>query len=431
MSVGQYLQHYAEPEIHEFSALQFYYENVLTIPAFDEPESLVSRLKQLNSPDSLLIILVINAPIGCDKVKLQATQNLAKRFKQDCLLIEQYSSTVALLELSEKPKKHLLLVERCVDGYLIPLKEGVGLARKIANDIACKAIASGSINSTWIHNTDADVTLPAHYFNASKTLNPTEVAVALYPFEHIPSQDKQINLYQQLYDISLYYYVEGLRMANSPYAFHTVGSTLLINFHAYALVRGFPKRSAGEDFYLLNKIAKISDVVSMEKPLISIDSRTSDRVPFGTGPALIKISELENPLEDYRYYNPLCFKYLKLILELIPSFWDKQSQIISTSSLEELTPNPNNLDLKLLSLCLEKLKTAEALQHALQNSRKPENYMRHMHNWFDAFKTLKFIHYVRDELTQCGQTSVVVSVLSQEEFISAELRDKCQEANFI
>ena len=48
-----------------------------------------------------------------------------------------------------------------------------------------------------------------------------------------------------------------MKYARSPYAFHTIGSTMAVSANHYAKVRGFPKREAGEDFYLLNKLAKV------------------------------------------------------------------------------------------------------------------------------------------------------------------------------
>ena len=69
----------------------------------------------------------------------------------------------------------------------------------------------------------------------------------------------------RLYEYSLRYYVAGLTYAQSPYAFHTIGSTMAVNAEHYASVRGFPRREAGEDFYLLNKLAKVGSVHTLEE----------------------------------------------------------------------------------------------------------------------------------------------------------------------
>jgi hypothetical protein len=435
MSVGQYLQHYAEAEIQQITELDYYYENILTIPAFDEPESLISKLQQLITPSSVLIILVLNVPDNLHSPDtVYATQALGEKLKNVSRLLKQFSSNIHLLELSETPVRHLLLVERCHEGKCIPAAEGVGLARKIACDIACKIIAMGRINSPWIHTTDADVTLPKDYFRAKEVLNPEEVAVALYPFQHTVNPDPHVHLCQQIYDISLHYYVEGLSWANSPYAFHTIGSTLLINFHAYALARGFPKRAAAEDFYLLNKMAKTSEIVSLKEPVISIDSRMSARVPFGTGPALIKIADFNNPRLEYLYYNPLCFQYLKSWLEMLPELWKNKTDSLSLTLLQQILTNVNRndkvIELEILLSCLQSLGLEKALKHAIQNSRSQESFIRHLHNWFDAFRTLKFIHLVRDSLATENQPSVpLATLLAEANFLTERLKSEIIKVN--
>ena len=85
------------------------------------------------------------------------------------------------------------------------------------------------------------------------------------------------------------YYVAGLAMAGSRYAHHSLGSTIAVHAKTYAAVRGYPKRSAGEDFYLLNKICKLAPVERLAGPALSIEARISARVPFGTGPALRRL----------------------------------------------------------------------------------------------------------------------------------------------
>src|SRR5690606_17786041 len=92
-----------------------------------------------------------------------------------------------------------------------------------------------------------------------------------------------------LYEISLRSYEYGLAYAGSPYAFQTLGSTLALNPAAYAKVRGFPKRLAGEDFYILNKLIKIGPIYLRNDRCLQIKDRPSQRVPFGTGTSVFKI----------------------------------------------------------------------------------------------------------------------------------------------
>ena len=88
--------------------------------------------------------------------------------------------------------------------------------------------------------------------------------------------------------------------------------------HAYAAVRGFPKRSAAEDFYLLNKIRKVGLVHSLNAQPIQLTMRASKRVPFGTGPAVEKIMTM-NDIWQMPTYDPAVFTELRNHLRSHPN----------------------------------------------------------------------------------------------------------------
>ncbi|MDG2091439.1 MAG: hypothetical protein P8J61_10170 [Gammaproteobacteria bacterium] len=376
MSVEKYLRSYAEDEIEFAEALTGQWQNVICIPVFDEAKTLPALLVRLSTENDLLVLLILNSPESADLAKVR-TQQLGELIKQQFSLQKTVAENCLLLQLNNNGS-NLLLIEH----YSIPDHQGVGLARKIACDIACKLIHQHKLSSHWIHNTDADVTLPEDYFSASQKLS-NDSAAALFAFKHRdnPQEKRQRSL--QLYEYSLYYYVDALIWAGSPYAFQTIGSTLLLHHNYYALARGFPKRSAGEDFYLLNKLRKIGNIQSLSEPVISLSGRPSSRVPFGTGPAINKISELNIPEDEYLFYHPYCFQYLKKWLTLFPTLW--QSKDLKTL-----------LDDELLFSSLVEIGAEEAILHATNNSKNQANFVKHMHNWFDAFKTLKFIHSLRE-----------------------------------
>ncbi len=336
MSVGKYLQDYAESEIELVKNLSYQWQAVVCIPAFDEADTLTILLERLSREHNLLVILILNSPLSASNSEaLFRTQTLAKTFRQQFLLQQSLNETCEL-RLLGNTDSHLLLLEN----YSIPDQQGVGLARKIICDIACQLIHENKILSPWIHNTDADVDLPFDYFDAGLKLK-NGTAAALYPFKHKENPLNKSQLSLQLYEYSLYYYVEALKWASSPYAFHTIGSTLLLHHQHYALARGFPKRAAGEDFYLLNKIKKIGKVKTLTKPVIILSGRSSSRVPFGTGPAINKINELDDPKNDYLYYHPQCFVYLKKWLEVLPLLWKEneleyllEDKLLQTSLIE-------------------------------------------------------------------------------------------------
>ena len=117
------------------------------------------------------------------------------------------------------------------------------------------------------------------------------------------------------YEIFLRYYVLGLSFAKSEYAFHTIGSTMLCTPDAYVKVEGMNKRKAAEDFYFLEKLAKIFPIGEIKSTSIHPSKRGSWRVPFGTGKSVDRY--LSNSRDEYLLYNPKSFVILKTWLEVL------------------------------------------------------------------------------------------------------------------
>jgi len=164
-------------------------------------------------------------------------------------------------------------------------------------------------------------------------------------------------------------------------------------------VRGFPRRAAGEDFYLLNKLAKVGSVLELdansECEAIEITSRKSDRVPFGTGAAVIKITDLEDPLNDFRFYDPMVFEMLGIWLQSWPAIWQSQSTDFASALFSETADKLAGNRQALISGLLG-IKTEQALVHAFKQSKSLGQFTQQMHIWFDAFRALKLIHSLRD-----------------------------------
>jgi hypothetical protein len=272
----------------------------------------------------------------------------------------------------------LLLVERAQS---LPADEGVGLARKIGCDIALALAERGILKSRWLHTTDADAILPDDYFSAAESL--VDYAAIAHPFRHLLPADPALACAIVLYELRLHYYVLGLQWAGSPYAFHTLGSCISVAAQSYASVRGFPRRSGGEDFYLLNKVAKLGKVATDITPTIELEGRISNRVPFGTGPAVAKLVASAEPLSSPLFYHPHSFRALKTLL-------DNLQDVYLNQTLIEGAPNHASAIKVLKNLGIDK-----ALAHCSRHSKDFEGWRKHFHQWFDGLRTLKFIHGLR------------------------------------
>ena len=114
--------------------------------------------------------------------------------------------------------------------------------------------------------------------------------------------------------MKLHHYVH-LQRSGSPYAFHALGSSCAFNSEAYAAVPNFPSGAHGEDFYLLNKLAKVGPVHTARGAGVTLESRRSERAPFGTGPAVSELLRAEHPSDVPIFYDARCFRVLSTVLE--------------------------------------------------------------------------------------------------------------------
>lgn len=411
--IAKYLANYAEsvsPWLADFPQ-QRHFERCVIIPAFDEPASFTDHLSEL-APQNTLLILILNCPDQCPSDQRQHTLQ-AKKHLADKGKIVWESPLGNSLQLVQTNNDNYWLTWDITHwstensaGFVqgASFVHGVGYARKLGMDSALHLFHQQQITNPFFLSTDADAHLPPSYFSATNGITnsihtpstgdkesyPGDMAGYIFPFRHqtdVHSTLFTASLPATLYEISLRYYVLGLRWANSPWGFHTVGSTLAIHAYHYAANRGFPKREAGEDFYLLNKIAKTGDVLSLKEPSITLSDRASHRVPFGTGPAVQRIQDLESIDREFMLYHPHCFLWLSQWLACIPDLMDKPIETVLAANCDE----PEKI-----ALVLRALKADKVIQHSRKQSKSTEDFCRHMLTWFDAFKTLKFIHQSRD-----------------------------------
>ena len=378
-AIVKYLHSYAEPEISHLTniVLDGVFEHVVVIPAYKEQADFYQRF--INSSLATkrnLLILVINQPDSDNDTNTQ--QALFDGIDQSGELVWQHQN-LSLFKIKAR-QCFVMVVDRF--NYPIPHKQGVGLARKIGADIALSLISSGLIKPEVIYSTDADAYLPDDYFNYTGAIN-NETSALCFNFLHF-SDDEKIHRANFEYEQALRYFVAGLQWAGSTYAFFTIGSILAFSAVGYAKVRGFPKRSAGEDFYLLNKLAKLGKVDFIESCTIKLDARTSDRVPFGTGPAVERIMQLSSVGDSYDYYHPSVFYQLKQALDAMNSLWQYRNDIAPW--------------LNKLSVENQKALLALELDVYVANHKhcKLTQFDKQLVVWFDAFKTLKYVHYLRD-----------------------------------
>lgn len=395
--ITKYLECYAEPEASVGTQLSHNADHVLVIPAHNESSDLLTRLRPAldqaaNRGRRTLVIVIINARDSDSSAVHNQNNSLLERLKTS-----SQKPPIKLRDSEDLPCWYssnngfdLIAVDRTSEGHRFSPHDGVGLARKIGCDIALSAINAKLNTSSLIHTTDCDVTLPTDYFDQNLS---QESAALLYRFRHVASGKRTLDEAHAKYEIFLRYYVLGLKYAGSPYGFHTIGSCIAIDPISYARVRGIPKREAGEDFYLLNKLAKVGGITQANSNPIDIYARHSLRVPFGTGRATYDLCHNPNP---YHIYNPKIFDVLKAWLTAASVLEDSESSRAYLDIFDRACKLIPQGDHSRLSAALERLGAPHAIHEIAQQTKAQSVRRKWFSDWFDAFRTLKFVHLLRD-----------------------------------
>jgi len=364
------------------------YNCIIVIPALAELENVKKLLLSLSENESTyfndtLILFVVNNTISVsediklnNKLTIEYLNNLTSKYTPitNSISIVTSELQVAFIDASTVGKEM-----NDKDG-------GVGLARKIGMDIALNYFDYSSRIKKIFICLDADCTVEKNYITAiTEYFQKESCKAAVVNYEHNIYNMNENTAAIICYELFLRYYLLGLQYAGSPYAFHTIGSTIVCDYESYVKIGGMNKLKAAEDFYFLEKLSKITKVHSIKSTCVYPSSRPSFRVPFGTGQRVNRfIAKVRN---EYILYNPQSFVILKKWLLLFDSLNKTNLKPILTEVKRISTDlyhflNENKFEQFWKKICLQDLKDQQII--------KQKKF------WFDAFKTLKLIHYLRD-----------------------------------
>ncbi|MCL5029322.1 MAG: glycosyltransferase family 2 protein [Bacteroidetes bacterium] len=389
-TVKKYLEKYALTSWKIEAAELNQITSVIVVPAISEFKNIKKLLDSLSINDnkyfpSTLILFVINnsssSPIEVkedNNKSLDLLSRIIKRFDQTK---DEVTGKIIASGL------RIGLVDAASPGYELPEKDaGVGLARKIGMDLALTIFDYKSEKKKILVCLDADCTVKHNYLTEIiDNFNSNKISAAVVGYSHFTNCTDENAEAIVCYEIFLRYYDLGLLFANSPFAFPTIGSTMVCDYEGYVNVEGMNKRKAAEDFYFLEKLAKNYSIEKIRSTTVYPSSRGSWRVPFGTGQRVNRF--LSKKQNEYLLYDPKTFMILK---EWMGVF---MSDSILTEDL--LLASAKEIDLRLNEFLVQQ-KFQEDWKKILANSKTIEQINRQKKNWFDGFRTLKLIHYLRD-----------------------------------
>jgi hypothetical protein len=362
----------------------------IVIPAISEYENIrelidsISENNQKYFNSTLIIFVINNSTLSSEQIK---ENNKKSIYFLNSIIYHNSSVEDELINKVVKSRLKIGLIDASSAGKELPQKyAGVGLARKIGMDLALRILDYNSPYKKILVCLDADCTVENNYITEiANNFNKRNLFAAVVNYAHrTEGYNKELNAII-CYEIFLRYYELGLKFANSPFAYPAIGSTIVCDYQSYIKSEGMNKRKAGEDFYFLEKLTKNYPIKRIDTTTVFPSSRGSWRVPFGTGQRVNRfLSGIQN---EYLLYDPKCFQILKAWLKI----FNNNDQY----SCNSLLKSAKGIDVSLYSFLINQRFEVD-WQRILGNSKTIEQIQRQKIRWFDGFRTLKLIHYLRN-----------------------------------
>jgi hypothetical protein len=365
---------------------------IVVIPCYKEPEldRTVQSLFDCDRGDfPVEIILLINS-YRIDTDEVLAMNRASYRRMKD------FSSTHNSPDFCLTP----LLIEN-LPGH----QTGAGLPRKLGMDEAIRRFKGDK--SGIIVSLDADCTVATNYlteiYRNFKEYRLHSATIEFHhPVEHLDVSDP-LRIAATNYEDYLRYYRQALEFCGYPYPYFTIGSAFAVTAETYLKVGGMGRQQSGEDFYFLQKVFPLGRTRFIDTTCVYPAARISDRVPFGTGPAIQKMLA-GNQLSKFTYQVE-AFRALKTLFDKVDLFFRKQENEIE-ESMKDLPDY--------LLLFLREDGFLRKMEEINQHTASFANFRKRFFHYFNAFKILKYLNFVHPayfELANVREQSIHLDAL--------------------
>jgi hypothetical protein len=350
---------------------------IVVVPSFNEPDitDLLDSLELCEEPACRVeVIVIVNAPAGASAESLINNRKSilnTETWRQEHP--ERFFNLFVIDVTSEKP-----------DGW------GVGLARKTGMDEAVRRFNLLNKPDGIILNLDADCKVKSNYFTAvyNEMFDRKDRSACSIRFEHpISGNEFSEKVYRSitLYELHLRYYFQGLAYAGFPYVHHTVGSAIAVKALTYVKAGGMNRRIAGEDFYFIQKLVPAGGFFNLNLTTVFPSPRSSSRVPFGTGIAISRLTEVDD--EIFLTYNFQAFRELKTLFCLIEKIFLYKNDD-PEFAYGNLPPGVRQFT-----------DTGEWTAKIIEikgNTAGIQSFRKRFFGWFNMFRIVKYLNSVHD-----------------------------------
>ena len=329
------------------------------IPAMDEMDYLPATLECISKQvcqAEIMVYVCVNQPEKWwdDAEKISVCQNNQLLLKY----LQNYSM----------PNLHIIDKSTKGNGWT-EKQQGVGYARKLLAD---KIIQAANDDDIFI-SMDADTTFNPSYCQSiidNFAAHKQAVAMAV-PYYHLLTNKEEEDRALLHYEIYTRNYNLNLLRINSPYAYTALGSAIACPVKSYKAVGGFDKQESGEDFYFLRKLSKYGNVLTYNEEKVFPAARFSTRVPFGTGPAMLKGSV--GQWDSYPVFHYSGFDIIEKTYQQIHVLFQKDIENEFISNLHQL------------------FSTNDLWSSLRKNYKTESSFTKAFHNKVDSLRIFQFL----------------------------------------
>ncbi|MDD3741231.1 MAG: hypothetical protein PHH30_08315, partial [Bacteroidales bacterium] len=340
---------------------------IVVIPCFDD-DFIFQTLDSLDSAQSpkckTEILIIINSGENSSQQSIENNRLIYNKLKKQKEESFYSNFDIYIHNIENTPKKIA----------------GVGNARKTGMDEAVRRFNSINNADGIIVSLDADCLVDKNYFVEIEDYykNNSKSGACTIQFQHdfnSENYSNEIISACRLYEIYLRYFRLALKYSGYPYPIHTIGSCFCVKAKSYIKAGGMSQRQGGEDFYFLHKLTQMTQLGTINKALVFPSPRISDRVPFGTGPAVSKIISDKS----YKVYNFELFNILK-------EFFNSYDELYSISQIADLTiPDEVTKYIGIDNLF-------SVVNECKKNTNSIQSFKKRLQSKFDAFFIIKFLN---------------------------------------
>lgn len=376
-AISRYLDRHGHdvPEVDTLPAPHPELRASVVIPAYDELDNIGRVLGSLEAasatPEVFEVIVVVNNAADAPAEK-----------------VAQNQATLAMLrELQTAFALHV--VDRSSEGRAYdPEIAGVGLARREGADLALERLAAvGRAADGLLPCLDGDSPVGPDYIDqliAEFDAHP-EMLAGVCRYRHPLPAEPEHGRAMAAYEAWMRYWEAAMRLIDTPYAFQSIGSCMVLTARGYALADGMPTLQALSDFYVLEKVIKVGGrgaVRQLEGPMVFPSARPSQRVPRGTGPSVRM--QMETGTGRFEFAEPP-----EAFVALQKLFAAVEEGFARPAALREA------VDDALLDEYLDEIGAWPTFAKLRDNAPNAEQFARHFHTWFDNLKIVKFANITK------------------------------------